>query len=258
MGAVNSHVQLTKSLLRNFSHKTDEGEKVYYLDLSDSKIKEEKIKKLGTVYGYYSEDVEKFLSEEVENKIGDVAKRFKDFSKQKREQLTITSQNQDSIKMFFKYSLIRSKYIIREVNKASYFAEFLGGYTTNHIISFSDDRVLDDFFENYEVDILLNNSNVEFVIPRNCFYSGMVTGKPTKYILPINPRTAFVLIHKNELNCYIIDGKHYYPQINDDAVANSFNKRALFDEQHFNNTFVKLSEKKNWKICKIIFPHNYK
>jgi hypothetical protein len=244
MEKVNSHIQITKSLLRGFSHDTDGGEKVYYLDLSDNAIKEEKIKTLGTEYGYYNEDIEKFLSKEVECKIGDISKLFKDFSKQKNKQLIITTEEKECINEFFKYSLIRSTYTIKAVNKASFFSKSFNGYTTNDIFQFANDSILVNFFEKFDSDILLNKSNVEFVIPRNCFYSAMVTDKPTKYVLPINSRTAFILINKCELSNFIIDGKHHYLQISDDDVVNSFNKRALVDEKFFNNAFVVANRKK--------------
>lgn len=244
MGAINSHIQITKSLLRNFSHRTNEGEKVYYLDLLDNQIKEEKVKKLGTELGYYSEEVEKYLNEKVENKIGDVAKRFRDFSKQKINELIVTEEDQESIKQFFKYSMIRSGAVIKAANKASYISSFFGGYTTNDIISFVDDSLLVSPFMEYYADILINESDIEFVIPRNCFYSAMIKDKPTKYILPINPRVAFILIHNSEFDRYIVDGKYHYHQINDDDVAISCNRRALFDEKQYNNKFIVANRKK--------------
>lgn len=40
----NSHIQITKEILKRFAFKTDDGFKVHYLDMKDLEIKEEKIK----------------------------------------------------------------------------------------------------------------------------------------------------------------------------------------------------------------------
>ena len=55
---INSHVQISKLLLKPFAHKTEEGLKVWCLNLESNVITEEKISELDTVFGYYDEDVE--------------------------------------------------------------------------------------------------------------------------------------------------------------------------------------------------------
>lgn len=78
----NSHVQLSQLLMRGFSFKTAEGDKVRYLDLNDNTIKEEKVNKIDAIPGYFDEDVEQQLAN-IESKFGEVILKFKIFRKKK-------------------------------------------------------------------------------------------------------------------------------------------------------------------------------
>jgi hypothetical protein len=250
MGLVNSHIQITKALLKNFSHKTNGIKKVYYLDLHNLEIKEEKIKILGTEYGYYCEEIESFLSKEVESKIGDIVKLFKEFSHGRVQQMEIPPEQQERIKLFCRFSLIRSNYVLKIVNDTSVVARIIGGLSTNNIIPFYDSF---DPFEGYISTVLVNKSNVEFVIPRNCVYSVTVKGKGPQYILPLTPKVAFLLIHSSELINHTFNGKYHYPVIIDDEIAIRCNKHALFTEKQYNNTFIVASrEKELEKLLKFI------
>ena len=54
--AVKSHIQITKSLLRNFQINNKE---VLYLDMQENIVKKSIAKELGTEYGYYCNEIEK-------------------------------------------------------------------------------------------------------------------------------------------------------------------------------------------------------
>ena len=58
---VKSHVQMPKGLMKAFSHRTENGRCVYYLDLKDMEIKEEKINALGAIEGYFDKNSELIL-----------------------------------------------------------------------------------------------------------------------------------------------------------------------------------------------------
>lgn len=243
MTSINSHIQITQAILKGFAHRSEDGYKVFYLDLSDNNIKEEKINKLGTELNYYDADVEKFLNDEVENKIGELIKQMKDFEKGKYVKFIFTPEIHVIIRRFFKYSFIRSTKIVKIANKKSELASVLGLCTTNNIIKFVDDSILDPFYNSYDSDIIINSSKVEFVAPRNCFYSIHTEGKFAKYVLPISPKIGFILIRKSELNCVYINGQHHYMNITDDEIARGFNKNALLSELEFNNDFIVANNK---------------
>ena len=73
----NSHVQIPKAILKNFSfrdyetnelNKTVKRNMVYVLDLNSKTIQPENIKLLDTIEGYYSLDMEKFLGTHIEGR----------------------------------------------------------------------------------------------------------------------------------------------------------------------------------------------
>jgi hypothetical protein len=251
MSEVNSHIQITKALLRKFSHKTVETnefgtntvDKVYYLDLTDNKIKEEKINILGTEKGYYSDEVERFLCDDVESKLGEIIKIASEFQRGKSNLFILSPKHKINIVNFFRFCLIRNENLIKEVNRNSVFSQLVGGYTKNYLLSNINLVDVELLFNGYFPNLLINTSNVELVIPRNCFYSAMVKGKPTRYIMPINPKVALVLINETERFNLVKDGKLLYLQIDQDKILKCFNQRALFDEKIYNNSFVVANRK---------------
>ena len=61
---MNSHVQIPKSILKNFAYKAGKkGLVVDCLDLKNNRIKKEKINKLDTIEDYYSEEFDKKMGE---------------------------------------------------------------------------------------------------------------------------------------------------------------------------------------------------
>jgi len=106
----NNHVQIPKLLMEPFSRKTEEGLKVYYLDFDDYEIHEEKINCLGAMPNYYNHQTETFLDKEVENKVGDVFKSVREISTNTLPDCFIIKANEEeNIKRFFAYCLIRSR-----------------------------------------------------------------------------------------------------------------------------------------------------
>lgn len=235
---MNSHIQLPKFIMKNFSRKTRDGFKVFYLDLKDNSIKEEKIKRIGTEKDYFSPNIEKFLSDNIESNIGEVCKKLKEFRKGKRKEISISYKEEESIKKFLKYSLIRSSRVIRTVNEASDISSLIGGYSANDMLSLVNFEKADNFFEDYRVDILENRTKVDFVISRNVFYSLMVKGKQTKYVFPITPKIAFVMINNEVYRNNKDDRSHQYLAISDNEKIKIMNLRANIEEQRYNNDFV--------------------
>jgi len=236
MVAINSHIQITRALLDKFSHKTKEGRKVYFLDLTDNQIKEEKTRLLGAKLGYYSEDVERFLGT-IERGFGEATKRIIKSIQQNSDVFELTEKDILYIKYFFHYMLIRSNYFLSIVREGRIFAKIFNGfYTTNNIIRFTEDFEGSPFNQCY-VNLLKNVSNTEFVIPKNCYYN-MITEKDGHrgYVLPITPQIAILLL-KGEPD---IDqnGRIMRLRIDKDEVARSFNNAALACERYYNNDFI--------------------
>ncbi|MDD3041067.1 DUF4238 domain-containing protein [Bacteroides sp.] len=256
---VKSHTQIPKFLLKGFSHKTKDGQKVFYLDLDDLLVKEGKINQLGTVVGFYNKEIEDFLNKNVERPFADLLVEFNEYAKEKRKPLTISRKDNDIIRRFMRYCLLRSDYFLAQVNTQSKLSFLVGGYTHNDVLAHVDFFSSNDFLENYNATILINHSDIEFVTLKNCYISAMVEGKQPKYIIPINRKIAIMLISNSE-NIGVKDTYEITPHIVvSDDVMKSINARALFNEIQYSGKFLVCSrEKELEELVDLIAEKNVK
>lgn len=85
---INSHVQLSKFLIANFSNKhsinnngyCNKNDMSWILDLKTKGITLNKTKKIGTIYGYYDDKTENMLSLE-ETKFGEFINKIQEWKK---------------------------------------------------------------------------------------------------------------------------------------------------------------------------------
>ena len=78
MGSVNSHIQMPKCVLRNFM---DDQQLLHYYDFQTGTIKQGRAASLDTELGYYSQDVEDYLRDNVEAPFGRVMAKVKNITK---------------------------------------------------------------------------------------------------------------------------------------------------------------------------------
>ena len=88
-------------------------------------------------------------------------------------------------------------------------------------------------FENMIATILVNRTERNFVVPRNCFYCVMRNGYPN-YIMPISPKGALLLLPVSQIQ--LSSGN--YGIINDPEQVKRLNKHALKYECMLNGAFV--------------------
>ena len=140
---VNSHVIIPCSFLKHFSIKdSDDCKIVYYIDMKTLKIEKEKIKKYGTQYGYYSKQIEEYLSDFFEAKIGKITAILKDFTTKKIKNFEFSQENLNTIYDFFNITLIRNPKFLRGVNDRSICSKIFGGLNHNDLIYFSQKKRL--------------------------------------------------------------------------------------------------------------------
>ncbi len=240
--AKNPHVQITRSLLRAFSERTEDGKQVWYLDFSDWQIKQAKINELGTKPFYYSQVMEDFLSKYVENKVGDLFAKLRGLSKSGNlNSFKLKDQDIKNIRIFFAYCLLRGDSIRASANKHSVFAQFIeGGYTTENMLCIPHPAV--DYFSHYNPVIFLNQTTTQLLIPYCCIYTAplyLFPSKHPRWILPISPKCAVVLVHKDDLD----DHSSSYYKIDDLHILKSLNIHALHVENRSSNNFIVSSER---------------
>lgn len=236
---VNSHIQVNRALLRNFSQRNSESglEEVYYLEISSQTIKRDNISDVGTKYGYYDSIVEDKLSQ-IESKFGNVATAIKQFGKSSRKTLKLSSQISDVIKLYMTNLLVRSEQFRESTNRASVYGQFIGGFSSNIIIGRINIEKFKWFFDKYQVCLIDNVSDIQFVLPRNGIYAVTCEGKKAKIILPVTPSKAIVLVEPDEMERELADSKATYYQISDNNIVHQFNVQAYLTEKSTNNHFV--------------------
>jgi hypothetical protein len=232
---LNSHVQIPKSILKNFAYKSKkDGLVVDYLDLNDDTIKTEKIKKLDTIPDYYNEEFERYLSDNIEGPFGDISKKVRDISKKKIDNPKLTLKEINAVLNFFETSFKRGKFALDLANRTS---------VTSILHPISQEELIyttSRFFINYFVNIIRNETKIDFVIPRNCTSISLSKTKDKFHaILPFTPRIALVLIPNEEKPEYITkDKKVRLICINDADILRYYNMSALKTEIEMNNMFI--------------------
>jgi len=236
---VNSHVQITRGILKGFAFKSKDGFKVHYLDLNDFNIKEEKIKILGSKSFYYNENNEKYLSD-IEGKFGEVAAKIKRFEKGKVEKLYLTEKDCRDIKMFFEYAFIRSEKNLKDINKKSLATKIIGDMVHDELIDLTklDNSVL-SYFKDFKINIIINKTSKNFVVPR-CVWYAFKKGKYIRemYVLPINNKTGIIMIHKDDYSNFEDSQGTQYLSIKDEKSILNLNEIALNFERNENNQFI--------------------
>ncbi len=233
---MNSHVQIPKSILRNFAYKSKkDGYVVDYLDLHNNSIKTERIKKLDTIENYYSKDCEDFLSTTIEGPFGEISKKIREFAKGKTDKLIPTEEETRAIYDFFEFTLKRSKFLLVEANKTS-LTSVISPITQEEIIMVSKAR----FFKDYFVNIIKNKTKIDFVIPRNCIYVKKAKSKEKRhFILPFFPKVAIILMPNDEKKEFDSANNHRdHFHIDDENSVKILNEFALHTEVGTNNEFI--------------------
>ena len=257
---INSHIQITKAILKNFSrhHEEHREKRIYYLDLKDGEIKTGNPKKVGVKKGYYSEKLENDLSKYVESDFITVVNKVREFARNKKQGMILQFSDIDKIKQFFVYSILRSPYMLKEVNKKLLSC----GIVISHenlirTIQYDNElrRYCIEYVNEYVVTICENKSNLNFVVPMNCFYykiprlivpmnDKIMMYKPSLILMPVTPKIAIMLIHKSRRDTAYLKPKTFATFIMEkDEEVQSYNKMALEMEKKYSNMFVVAKEK---------------
>lgn len=238
---VKSHVQMPKGLMKAFSHRTENGRCVYYLDLKDMEIKEEKINELGTKKGLYNPMSEAILDRFYESPFFEAIQNVKKFTEGKQENLSFNQQEKEALLNFLKISIMRSNATRQKAEETSFVASiFPNAYRavlipTMHLVM---NEI--SFLDGYHISILINRSRLRLVAPRNCV-SFSFKDDILYYVLPLSPQVA-ILYQPDELYRLLFDenGNLCYSlaEVGDEEFIQSINLVAGINEKDFNNEFL--------------------
>lgn len=235
--AVRSHIQIPKGVLKQFSEASG---RVYYLQVDTGKIGLTSAKMLGTEYGYYSEEQEKYLNKEIESPLTSLATTVRDFLEQKRHTLTLSASAEKSLKKYITGAMARSELSMDAFLSASVTAAFFTPQQ-NHdqLVYFSTKKNggVAEIIKDHFLVLLINKTEKNFVVPRNCFYVASSYGCEC-IVAPISPKCALCLFPPEHVNKIDVSKEYRLCYVEDSAGINRMNQRALMYEYMYNKKFI--------------------
>lgn len=233
---MHAHVQVPKSLLKSFSNKSELGRMVYYLNLEKMEIQKDKISVLGTEVDYYSEVIERFLDENIERPFGIIAHKIRAFEKGKADGLNLSVKEHESILNFAYYSILRSSKTLDEANEELY-TSIIFPMRHDELLGFSANKIEFNALKNMRVNVILNKTERQFVLPQNCIYD--LPSKGTNLlILPLSPHVALSIEPIEYFNENVVDNLQYCHIVGQKEDVFEMNKYALHTEKNYSKGFV--------------------
>lgn len=233
---MDSHIQLPKQILRHFCDETRSDKKIHYLDIPTGEIRYASARSLGTAPDYFSENVERFWDSTVESPLGVLNKKARSFCGGECERLTITVKDVSLAKRYIKSALVRSGVAYDSMVKNSFTAAFCSEQENHNdlaVFGMNSNGTLEKYLENYTVTVLSNQTERNFVVPRNCFYTIPFQGE-TSIVAPISPKAALLLL-PSDVHSTFGSG---YAVVDSPEKVEKMNLRALVDEYIYNSAFV--------------------
>lgn len=235
MAQVNSHIQIPRCVLKQFE---DSNHFVYWFDCSTFRAKRGHAKTINTMKGYYSEDLEKYLSEQIEQPITTIINELKAIDKA-NPSILITETMQKAIWLYF-YSVIeRGKQVHTRIeNESQYLQMFSNEEKRNRaIIHGIEDAQYFQWFHEWTITFTINMTTNPFVLPLSGFYTYGIRNYNV-ICIPVTPYIAITLVPiAYMLRCANSNGKKMI-KIEDPAIITFLNKRALAAELESNKTGI--------------------
>lgn len=246
IAAIHSHIQLPNSVLKRFRDETDEEKKVWYLDIPSGEIRRTSTRRLGTSKGYYSSEGEIFWSRAIENSLADLANRIC----RERQKSPLTAADVDTIKCYIKASAVRSRTANNAMDKSSVIAAFLSDQEKHGlfaIIGMNSLGKFDQILSAMGAIIMINQTEWNFVVPRNCYYCAPIVDDAT-IIAPISPKIAFSLFSATAHPGF----ESEFAVIHSGEIVKMMNAYALKYEYMFNKKFIAANDRRELEMLQNI------
>lgn len=226
---INSHIFIPKSILNRFSKVDEKNRKIIrYIDCNDIQIKSSTTASFNTQLGYYSKENEKILSKESESKIGNVIKKIQNID----DNTVISEKDIEYIFRYLSYQILRTEFFSRELNKR--FGINLNiKFIKNELIKEEVElNTLYNVIKNEDMHVIINNSNVKFVLPTNSMYTFNPNSNEYIWILILSPVIAISFMPQgtikklsNDKDCSKVKIIEFREE--QEEIINSFNLRAI-------------------------------
>lgn len=229
----NSHIQIPNCILKNFRNPITG--KVFYWDLKNMWVRKCASSDLGTEVDYYSEEIETYLNKTVENPFYKLTQNIIKFIESDINHIKMQSDTEFICKRYISAAIYRSRLAQNEMAKSSTTA-FVFSEQENHDdlvwFSLNQPNRMSPQLANYQMTVIANRTEKNFVVPCNCFYK-LKSQKIECFIAPISPKCVLCFVPKN-YNLKTIEVKNIYDP--EDIIQ--MNIKALQFEYLFSCRFV--------------------
>ena len=238
------HIQIPQVWMRNFMHKSSEGEKVYCYLCQIGTISEEKISDLGAEDNYYIPDFEKYLSKNWEMKFGEINKKIRKGIKTGVFRFELTENECDFLKRFLTLSIGRSKtFQVNLLQQHNSIFPFIGIREIAPLSVVSEKPMFND----YNIQFLFNRTNVGFVLPSYSYYYIHQQNFDSP-IMVLTDKIAIRFVKKEKsidfnkmVNCSVL-------MLDNEENIKNYNYYAAIAELGTNNDFIISKNKKDLEI----------
>lgn len=241
MKVINSHIQLPNCVLKHFRDENDSEKKVWYLDIPSGQIQKKSAKKLGTAKGYFSPAGEIFWNQELESSLAKLNEKIRQFVAVGSGSLYLSAEDIAVAKRYIKAATIRSNLAYNTMMNSSLTAWMCTDQENHDLLAYigmSTPWKLDQIFQDMSITVLVNQTERNLVVPRNCYYaiSSLIQDSLTldTLVAPISPRCALLFISNN----YPESVENSVIIISNPVQIEKLNVLALKYEYIFNCEFV--------------------
>lgn len=227
-GKVNSHIQMPRFLLARFENG---HHSFFYYDVEKRFIGTNgHAKSMNTEHGYYPDEIERLLSDEIEKPFSQVLK-FIDSLDLEKPSFIMTSIDESNIKQFLVSLMIRGPLFIDGINRNSVFFQFFSP-TDQRTLAISQgfmEAEKQKVFDSFRVTFTVNKTAKPFVLPIGGLYSYSLNGY-VHVSLPISPQIAMTLIENAGIPFLEKEGITRLYLITEDKYVTRLNGFALREQ----------------------------
>ncbi len=241
MEKIDSHVQISKAIIKNFANNGS----LFSYNINENKIIKDDAS-FNAIENYYTPELDKeILGALYEQPFGKVRKKIKLFYDKINTELVFDKNDIDIIRKYIKTSMLRGEKTINIAKNESAFSSIIDRNILHEMMIRKglEYNEIDIYLSEYIPTLIINKTDDNFVINKNCFYTTEIIGM-NLFIIPVNPKYVIAMGKENEIvnfrNKYDCD----FIFVNEVASIYNMNNRAYRYEKNVEGNFLlSISEK---------------
>lgn len=238
---VNSHIQMPKCVLKRFEN---QNHSFYYYDVEKDIIGSNgHAKTTNTQFGYYSEEVEKYLNDNIEAPFAKVL-QFVDKTDFDDPKFTFSKDFSESVKAFIYALLARDPVLLSNIDKNSIYNQFLPKRYQHDFAVKQGMRIARErgYFDSYTVTFSVNKTPKPFVLPICGIYSYKLCDA-IHVNLPVTPQVAITLVEPKGIQSILNKDIVSMYEITDKLIVERMNSLAFKTQRNAGWGYVISPEK---------------